>query len=114
MGAPYWPESFWLDLRHEMQTTDLVPVIARTYQNFISAEMMHEVNTYLKTHTIAQLAGTPLGGEFCALQQRADQDGKAATLGLTQETFKRVYERDNAEIRAARARYLRDHPDFHD
>lgn len=31
IGAPYWPESFWIDLKAEMRKTDLAPMRITLY-----------------------------------------------------------------------------------
>lgn len=86
-GAPYWPESFWIDLRHEMQTADLAPSLVGVYQKVISAEMMKTAITALRKQSVADFAATPFGASFCKLQQSTEADGKSATLALTQTTF---------------------------
>jgi hypothetical protein len=113
-GEPYWPESFWNDLRDEMRKTDLAPMVLELYMPFISDEMMQSANEYLRTHSMSQLAATPLGAKFCKLQQEADVNSQAETLKLTQATFMRVYERDQPQIKAAREKYLAAHPDYKD
>ena len=109
-GAPYWPESFWVDLRHAMETADLAPSLAIVYQKVISAEMMGTAITALRKQSVADFAATPFGASFCKLQQSTDADGKAATLSLTQTTFMSVYARHKVEIDDLRSKYAAEHP----
>ena len=92
-----------------METTDLAPVITGVYQKVISAEMMETANAALRTESVAEFAASPFGAEFCRLQQSTDEDGKAATLALTQTTFLRVYDRHKVEINNLRAKYAAEH-----
>lgn len=109
-GAPYWPESFWVDLPHEMQTADLAPSLASVYQRVISAEMMETAIAALRKQSVADFAATPFGANFCKLQQSTDADGKVATLALTQTTFMSVYARHKVEIDDLRRKYAAEHP----
>ena len=43
IGAPYWPESFWTDLKAEMQKFDLVPTYITLYQHYVSQATMQNV-----------------------------------------------------------------------
>jgi hypothetical protein len=113
-GEPYWPESFWSDLHDAMLHTDLAPMVLGLYQPYISGPMLQSVNDALKTKTVAELAATPLGAEFCKLQQEADAGHDAATMKMTQEILMRVYEKDKSEIKAARAKYIAAHPGYKD
>ena len=114
MGMPYWPKSFWDDLKKEMETTDLAPVITDLYRRYISAEMMESINKDLHRMTYRELPSTSEGAAMCRLQRNMKADNDAVTLALTQATFERVYDRHKVEIKAARAKYLKEHPDWKD
>ena len=113
-GEPYWPESFWTDVRDEMQKTDLAPFILEVYSPYISGDMMDAVNAALRKESLSEFATTPLGSQFCRLWDNGQEAGKKATLNLTLEISERVYERHKVEIKAARAKYLAEHPDWKD
>jgi hypothetical protein len=113
-GKPYWPESFWADIKDSMKNVDLGPVTWGVYKSSISFEMMRSVNSALRTESVTELAQTPLGQKFCALWQAKDQEGQNAMFALTESTLERVYERDEPAIKAARAKYIVDHPDWKD
>jgi hypothetical protein len=46
-GAPYWPESFWKDMKLEMQKFDLAPGYIGLYQHYISKETMQSCHRRL-------------------------------------------------------------------
>lgn len=113
-GEPYWPESFWTDVRDEMQKTDLAPFILEVYRPYISGDMMDAVNAALQKQSLAEFATTSLGSQFCKLWDSGQEAGKRATLNLTLEISERVYEWHKVEIKAARAKYLAEHPAWKD
>jgi hypothetical protein len=113
-AEPYWPESFWDDLKKALRGADLTGVFAPLYERHISADMMEEVNRTLKTMSVSDLASTPTGSRFCELQQSMDAEGQQLMISFTQYEFEKVYERRKAEIKAARAKYLATHPDWKD
>jgi hypothetical protein len=114
LGAPYWPESFWTALKAEMEKTDLVPMYVTFFQHGISKELMQEVlNTY---HTMGKdhFRGSPacfkLGDALLAMT--ADFD--SLKLAKTEEVSVKIYDIYKPEIKAARARYQAEHPDWKD
>jgi hypothetical protein len=113
-GAPYWPESFWVDLKSEMRKTDLAPFVRAVYGDTFSTETMHQVNITLKEQGIQGLLSTALGQKFCADWATKEQSAQAAVLGLTQATIQHVYNEHRAEIQVARAKYIEEHPGYRD
>jgi hypothetical protein len=114
IGAPYWPESFWTAVKEELQKTDLMPMYIALYQHGISRELMQEVlDAYQRLgpdHFRGSLECHKLGD--AELKMTADMD--RIKLAKTQEAIFKVYAVYKPLIKAARARYLADHPEWVD
>lgn len=114
IGAPYWPESFWTALRSEMQKTDLIPMFITLYQHGISKDLMQEVLDAYHRLGIEHFRGSPecfkLGNAELALSSDMDK----LKLAKTQEVFGKVYAVYKPQIKAARARYQAEHPEWVD
>ena len=106
IGAPYWPEAFWTDLKAEMQKTDLMPMYIILYQHEISRELMQRVLDAYKRfgadHFTESLECIELGGAELSMKADADK----LTLAKTLEITKNVYAIYKPEIEAARMRYM--------
>lgn len=113
-GAPYWPESFWSDLKKHMETVDLVPMVTQLYRNHVSYEDMRHANVDLHKMSVSEFADTPFGSHFCQETRLSGPENEAATLALTQTIFQQVYEEHKTEIGASRTKYLAEHPGFVD
>jgi hypothetical protein len=114
IGAPYWPESFWAAMKQEMENTNLMPVFIVYIQHGVSRDLMQEVlDTYHKVGA-AHFQGTPacfkLGDTLLPMSSDLDK----LNVLMTTETLERVYQVYKPEIKAARAQYLKDHPDWKD
>jgi hypothetical protein len=113
-GEPYWPEAFWNDVRTEMQTTDLMPMFVTLFQHGISRDLMKDVLDTYRTLGAEHFKGSPacfkLGDAELALS--ADMD--KLKLTKTMEVIEKVYEIYKPQIKAARARYLAEHPNWND
>ena len=111
IGAPYWPESFWTDLKAEMGKTDLMPLFVTLYQHAVSRELMQEVlDTYHRWGAVL-FKISPATLRLGAAQAAVSDDQNKLTLANTLEITERVYTIRKPEIMAARARYLAEHPD---
>lgn len=110
IGAPYWPESFWTDLKAEMGKTDLMPMFIALYQHGISRDLMQEVlNTYhLVGATLFKFS--PAAYRLNVAEQAMADDRNQLTLAKTQEVIEKVYTIYRPQIKEARARYLAEHP----
>jgi protein TonB len=106
IGAPYWPEAFWTDLKAEMQKTDLMPMYITLFQHEISRELMQRVLDAYKRfgadHFTESLECIELGGAELSMKADADK----LTLAKTLEITKNVYAIYKPEIEAARMRYM--------
>jgi len=114
IGSPYWPESFWTDLKAEMGKTDLMPMFVTLYQHTVSRELMQDaLDTYHRWGAVLfkiSPAAIRLGAAHAAMSD----DNDKLTLANTLEITRRVYALHKPEIKAARVRYLAEHPGFVD
>jgi hypothetical protein len=113
-GAPYWPASFWDDVRKDMIEADLSPMVLKLYESNIRDSQLKIANEFLTNHTLSEFVSSPDGAELCRLQAVDDKNSSALTLEFTQKLIQRAYEQHKIEIRAAREKYLRDHPEYKD
>ena len=113
-AKPYWPESFWTDIKTEMQNADLAPMFVVWYKHTISRELMDKVlDAYLKLgreHYHGSPVCTEMGNAESPMKAQWDQ----LTVLMTRQVIAKVYAADKPQIDAARARYLADHPDWQD
>lgn len=101
-------------MKQEMQNTDLMPVFVVYFQHGVSKDLMHEVlDTYQKVGA-AHFKGTSacfkLGDALVPMSSDLDK----LNLQMTTATLEKVYQAHKPEIKAARAQYLKDHPDWKD
>jgi hypothetical protein len=113
-GEPYWPESFWQAVKDEMQKTDLVPMYVTLFQHGVSRELMQEVLDSYRVRGRDHFQGSSecfkLGTAVAAVQGEFEE----LKLAETQAVVLKVYAAYKPQIKAARARYLLDHPDWKD
>jgi hypothetical protein len=114
IGAPYWPESFWQAVKDEMQKTDLVPMYVTFFQHGISRELMQQVLDAYRVRGAEHFQGSPecfkLGTAVAAVQGEFEK----LKLDETQAVVSKVYAEYKPQIKAARTRYLAEHPDWKD
>jgi hypothetical protein len=114
IGAPYWPESFFQAVKDEMKTTDLAPMYVALFQHGVSRKLMQEVLDAYRERGREHFSGSPecfkLGAAMAAVQDEYEK----LKLAETQAVFSKVYDEYKPQIKAARARYLEQHPDFKD
>jgi hypothetical protein len=114
IGAPYWPESFWTAVKDEMRKTDLTPMFVTLYQHGVSKELMQEVLDALHRLGVDRFRESPeffqLGEAWSKMAAEMDQLKRAKT----QEVVTKVYAVYKTQIKAARAKYLAEHPDWKD
>jgi hypothetical protein len=113
-GAPYWPESFWIAMKQEMQNTDLMPVFVVYFQHAVSKDVMQEVLETYQRVGAAHFQGTPACFKLGDALVPMSSDFDKLKLQMTDETLEKVYQAHKPEIKAARAQYLKDHPDWKD
>jgi hypothetical protein len=114
VGAPYWPESFWQAVKDEMQERDLVPMYVTLFQHGVSRELMQEVLDAYRMRGREHFRGSPecfkLGTAVASVQDELEK----LKLAETQAVVLKVYSQYKPQIKAARARYLAEHPDWKD
>lgn len=113
-GQPYWPDSFFQTVKDEMQKTDLVPMYVALFQHGVSRELMQEVLDAYRERGREHFSGSPecfkLGTAMVAIQGEYEK----LKLAETQAVFSKSYAEYKPQIKAARARYLAEHPDWKD
>lgn len=113
-GAPYWPESFFQAVKDEMKKTDLAPMYVALFQRGVSRELMQEVLDAYRERGREHFSGSPeclkLGAAMGAIQGEYEK----LKLAETQAVFSKIYNEYKPQIKAARARYLVEHPDWKD
>ena len=114
IGAPYWPESFWTTLKAEMQRADLFPMFVTFYQHGISNELMQEVLDSYHTLGSEHFQGSPACFKLGDAELAMTADMDKLKLAKTNEVLTKVYDIYKPQIKAARARYLAEHPDWVD
>ena len=113
-GAPYWPESFWQTLKDEMQETDLVPMYVTFFQHGVSRELMQEVLDGYRERGREHFTGSPECFRLGAAVASHQGEWEKLKLAQTQVVFSKIYSEYKPQIKAARARYMAEHPDFKD
>ncbi|HXR39371.1 MAG TPA: hypothetical protein VN776_09775 [Terracidiphilus sp.] len=114
IGAPYWPESFWTAIKEEMQKTDLMPMYIVFYQHGISRGLMHEVLDAYQRLGADHFRGSPECFKLGDAVSLMSADWERIKLAKTRETISRVYAVYKPQMKAARARYLAEHPGWVD
>jgi hypothetical protein len=114
IGAPYWPESFWIDLKAEMQKFDLVPTYIMLYQHYVSQAKMQNVVDAYNSLGPAHFPGSPACVKWTETRQGMQADADKLTLSNTQQVIQGVYAKYKPQIAAARVKYKAEHPDWVD
>jgi hypothetical protein len=114
IGAPYWPESFWTDIKAEMKTTDLTPMFVAVYQHDVSKKLMQEVLDSYHARGLEHLQGSLARFRFALAQLGMRDDSNRVGLAKTLEVINKVYAVYKPQIKAARVQYMADHPDWVD
>jgi hypothetical protein len=109
---PYWPEPVWAAVKAEMQKKDLTPMYIVMLQHGVSRGLMQDVlDTYHEvgaTLFVISPAGFRLRSAEAAVASETDKVRLAETL----EVLHRVAAAYSPEIKAARAKYLTEHPEY--
>ena len=112
VAAPYWPSSMEVEMRDEMKKIDLAPSVWSAYHAYYSRQEMAAVNQLLRDKGINGYLASPVGKQFCREWALHEDQGHQEISRLTFEVLDKVYERDKRQIKAARAEYLKTHPNF--
>ena len=114
IGAPYWPESFWTDLKAEMQKFDLVPTYITLYQHYVSQAQMQSVIDAYKSFGPAAFLDLPVYVKWNKTKMGMQADADKLTLSNTLQVIRGVYAQYKPQIAAARVKYKAEHPDWVD
>ena len=111
IGAPYWPASFWTAVKTEMRRTDLEPTYIQLYQHAVSRELMEQVLSAYHIRGAQHFAGSPESSKLSAAWSPMQSEMEQVKLAKTREVIYKVYDRYQPQIKAARAKYLTQHPE---
>jgi hypothetical protein len=112
IGKPYWPESFWTSIKEEMRKADLTPMFIVLFQHGVSRELMQEVlDSYHRLGT-EHFAGSPACIKLGEVEAAMQADTAQVMQTETQNIIERVYQVYKPQIKAARAKYMAEHPDW--
>jgi hypothetical protein len=108
-SQPYLPDSYWTDVKTEMQDTDLTPAFTVWFKHTVSSELMDKVlDAYLKLGK--NFPGSPMCIELGKAQSPMGDQWNQLTVLLTRQVIAKVYLADKAKIDDARTRYAAEHP----
>jgi hypothetical protein len=113
-SKPYWPETFWADIKTEMQNTDLVPMFVIWYRHTISRQLMDKVLDAYHKLGRDHFPGSPMCTEMGNAESPMKAQWDQLTVLMTRQVIAKVYTADKPQIDAARARYLAEHPGWKD
>ena len=111
---PYWPEPVWAAVKAEMQKKDLTPAYIVMLQHGVSRGLMQDVlDTY---HTVGAtlFVISPAGFRLRSAEAAVASETDKVRLAETLEVIQRVAAAYGPEIKAARAKYLTEHPGYVD
>lgn len=114
IGAPYWPEEFWTSMKTEMQKADLMPMYVTVFQHFASRDAMQAALDAFHKLGPDHFADSPEFRKISEAEVSAGDDEKRITMEMTRKLIYRIYAEYKPQIKAARARYLAEHPDWKD
>ncbi|MGA8937943.1 MAG: DUF2059 domain-containing protein [Acidobacteriaceae bacterium] len=103
-SAPWYPASFWTDLRSEFLKLDIVTLYAPYYQRYVSqADMQAAIDFYR----------SPAGKNLLAVQPLIVRDAKVIMQKKGEDIGIEVYNRHKDEIEAAKKQYEAQHDTIH-
>jgi len=114
IGKPYWPESFWTSIKDEMQKADLTPMFIVLFQHGVSRELMQEVLDSYHRLGADHFALSPVWFKLEEAKRAMSEDTEKLMQAETQVQIEKVWQVYKPTIRAARAKYMAEHPDYRD
>jgi hypothetical protein len=100
-AMPYYPASFWEDMRSQLLKLDLVAIYTPVLQRYLSQENMAAMLTFYRS---------PAGKLFLSVQPEMSHDAEMALRSRGAEVAQGVYAKHKAEIDAAKKKYEAEHP----
>ena len=108
-SQPYLPDSYWADIKTEIQDTDLAPAFTVWFKHTVSSELMDKVlDAYLKLGK--NFLGSPMCIEIGKAQSPMGDQWNQLTVLLARQVMAKVNLADKAKIDDARAQYAAAHP----
>jgi hypothetical protein len=108
-SQPYLPDSYWMDIRTEIQDTDMEPAFNVWFKHTVSSDLMNRVlDAYLKLGK--NFPGSPMCTELGKAQAPMGDQWNQLTVLLARQVITKVNTADKAKIDLARARYAAEHP----
>jgi len=98
-SAPYFPASFWDDIRTEFRKFDLLSPHVTVYQHYLSRTDMQAVIDFYRSAA---------GQKLLTAQPLAIRDVQVMVKETAEKIGMAVYERHKAEIEAAKAKFEAD------
>ncbi len=114
IGAPYWPEAFWTEVKARMKRADLMPLYLAWYQHTVSTELMKQVIDSYQTLGANHFQGSPACFKLGEAQQPYQSEMDKLTLTNTSIVINQIYAIYKPQIKAARVKYMAEHPDWKD
>jgi hypothetical protein len=108
-SQPYLPDSYWADVKAEIQDTDLAPAFTVWFKHTVSSELMDKVlDAYLKLGK--NFPGSPMCIALGNAQTPEGPKWNQLTVVLARQVIAKVNMADKAKIDDARAKYAAEHP----
>ena len=108
-AQPYLPDSYWSDLKTEIQDTDLAPPFAVWFKHTVSSDLMDKVlDAYLKLGK--NFPGSPMCIEIGKAQSPMGNEWNQMSVLLARQAIAKVNAADKAKIDEARKQYAAAHP----
>lgn len=114
IGKPYWPESFWASIKGEMQKADLTPMFIVLFQHGVSRELMQEVLDSYHRLGADHFALSPVWFKLEEVKRAMSADTEQLMQTETQALIEKVHQVYKPQIKAARTKYMAEHPDYRD
>jgi hypothetical protein len=113
-GEPYWPESFWAAIKDEMAKADLMPMYVMLFQHIASRQSMQDALDAYQRLGAVRFRSSEAYEKIAQAEYSIKDDEDRLTLANTNALIQKVYAAYKPQIKAARARYLAEHPDRKD
>jgi hypothetical protein len=108
-SQPYLPDSYWTDIKTEIQDTDIEPAFNVWFKHTVSSDLMERVlDAYMKLGK--NFPGSPMCTEIGKAQAPMSGQWNQLTVLLARQVITKVNAADKSKIDGARARYATEHP----
>ena len=112
-SQPYLPDSYWTDIKTEIQDTDIAPAFNVWFKHTVSSDLMEKVlQAYLQLGK--NFPGSPMCTEIGKAQAPMGDQWNQLTVLLARQVITKVNSADKAKIDDARAQYAAAHPGWNE